>query len=77
MDKESVVYEILREIAAADGVEPSDLDFLLQEYIDVDALQKLVDHSGSVWTLSFEVPGHTVTVTSDEVILIDPDEEDD
>jgi hypothetical protein len=36
-----------------------------------DAVEALARHSDATWTLSFEVPGHTVTVADERVVLVD------
>lgn len=69
MDR-GLVFEVVTAVADAKGVEPDDLSYSLQEYIDTEALRSLADHSGSTWTLSFTLPEHEVTVTSDEVVHV-------
>lgn len=66
-----ITTTIVTAIADAKGVDPSDLDLVLHEYIDVDALESLSTHENSSWTLSFELPEHKVTVTDDGVVLVD------
>lgn len=68
-----VVREIVTAVAGTDGVAPAELDYALQDHVDVDAIDTLSGHPDSTWTLSFDVPDHTVTVTSDGVILVDGD----
>ena len=63
--------EIIEAIAVTKGVDPRDLDIILYDYIDVDAIRDLTAHETATWTLSFETPDHVVTVQSDGVILID------
>ena len=63
--------ELVRAVAQADGVEPTELDVRLQDYIDVDAIERLVAHDSSSWSLSFELSDHDVTITGSGVILID------
>lgn len=58
------VYDAL---ADAEGVEPSDLDFVLYRSLDVDALDDLVRHgsaSPSSWSVTFDVAEYEVTVES-------------
>jgi hypothetical protein len=70
---DDVVRTLLDALAAADECEPVELDFALQDHIDVDALESLLAHPDGSWTLSFEVPDHSVTVTGDGVVLVDGD----
>jgi hypothetical protein len=37
----------------------------------VGAIEQLASHGTGSWTLSFELPDHTVTITSDGVVLVD------
>jgi hypothetical protein len=53
------------------GVDLAELDFVLQNHVDTDAVETLARHSDATWTLPFEVPGHTVTVTDERVVLVD------
>lgn len=63
--------EIIRAIADAKDTEPEDLDLVLHNWVDLDAVRQLIDHDGTDWSVQFEVPDHTVTVTSEGVILVD------
>lgn len=65
-----VTNAVVTAIADAKGVDPSEL-LVLQEYIDVDALESLSAHEHSTWSLTFELPEHRVTVTDDGVVLVD------
>ena len=56
--------KVVETIADANGVDPLDLNYALGDYVDCDALEALARHPGTAWTFSFEVPEHTVTVTS-------------
>lgn len=71
MDCSPLVSKVVAALADAEGVGPAELDFILQDHIDADALAALARHSGTTWTLSFEVPGHTVTVTGEQFVLVD------
>lgn len=68
---DDVVRGLLEALAATEGCEPVELDYALQDHIDVDALDALLAHPTGSWTLSFEVPDHSVTVTGDGVVLVD------
>jgi hypothetical protein len=68
---QSPVVEIVEAIADAKGIDPDEFDTPLQEFIDTDAIQLLATHDTASWTLSFELPNHNVTVTSDGLILVD------
>ncbi|WP_407045752.1 HalOD1 output domain-containing protein [Haloarcula laminariae] len=68
---QSPVVDVVRAIADSKGIEPDEFDTPLQEYIDTEAIQLLASHDTASWTLSFELPNHNVTVTSDGLILVD------
>lgn len=63
--------EIIAAVADSEGVEPEELGITLADHIDLDAVNQLAEQSTSAWTLSFELPEHRVTVTSEGVILVD------
>lgn len=63
--------EIAEAVAEAKGVDPRELEVSLHEYVEMDALEQLLDHDAASWTFSFELPNHDVTVTSDGVVLVD------
>lgn len=62
---------VVRAVAEAKGIEPTELEYPLGEYIDLDAVDQLVTHENASWTLSFELPEHNVTVTIDGMVLVD------
>ena len=68
---ESPASDIVVAVAEAQGIDPSELDYSLQEYVDLEAVNELADHDAASWTLSFELPDHNVTITSDGLILVD------
>lgn len=63
--------EIVEAIADAKGIEFEELDLALYEYIDPDAIERLAAHETASWTLSFELPDHRVTVTSERRVVVD------
>jgi hypothetical protein len=68
---DAIKTEVVKAIADAKGVEPVDLDYTVGEYIDLEAIEQLAAHDTASWTLSFKLPNHNVTVTSDGLILVD------
>ncbi|QIO24775.1 HalOD1 output domain-containing protein [Haloarcula sp. JP-L23] len=65
------VEDVLTAIATARGVEPTELELTLENYVACDAITTLTKHSEGAWRLSFEVPDHEVTLTSDGDIVVD------
>lgn len=68
---QSPVPAIVEAVADAKGIEAHELERPLQEHIETDAIRLLAAGETATWTLSFELPEHTVTVTSDGAILVD------
>jgi hypothetical protein len=62
---------VVQAVADAKETDPMDLDCPLYEYIDFGAIRQLADREDTSWTLSFELPDHDVTVTSDGVVQVD------
>lgn len=67
----SVGAQILEAVADARGADPAPLEKPLQRQIDVDAIRQLVEHDSTRWSLAFDLAEHTVTVTGDDLILVD------
>jgi len=67
----SVVTEIVTAVAEAEDVGPTEFEYAVGEYIDLEAVEQLATHETASWTLSFELPDHEVTVTGDGAILVD------
>jgi len=63
--------QVVRAIADAEETEPADLRISLQRHIETDAIQLLADHDSDSWSLQFDVPRHTVTVTGSKEIYVD------
>lgn len=69
--RQSVAPVVVGAIADVKSVDPTELDLVLQNYVDVDALESLAAKEDSSWTLTFELPEHDVTVTNDGGVLVD------
>lgn len=68
-----IPVEVVEAVADAAGTEPDALQFTLQDHVPTEALVALTEHDDASWTLSFEVPNHSVTVRGDGLILVDGD----
>lgn len=71
-----LVYSLIEAVADAEGKEPNELEFVLEDHISTEAIQRLDDHESESWTLQFELPNHTVQVGGDGTILVDGTEND-
>ena len=69
---ETVVHQIVREVADAEGVDPTELA-PLGEVIDVDAVETLFGSpSERRRELQFEYEGYAVTITNAAEVTVEP-----
>ncbi len=67
---DAIIYEVILALTQAEGIDPEELPYSLSEYVEPELLIKTV--SGRMnGELTFTVPDHEVTVTSDGEIYID------
>lgn len=66
-----VLVGVIEAVAAAEGVDPTRLDPVLEDCIDTDALRQLADHDDRSWRLTFEFSGHRVEVTGTGWVHVD------
>jgi hypothetical protein len=71
----SLPVAVVTAISDVKDVDPDELDYSLQEYVDIGAVEQLASNSTTSWTVSFELPEHSATVRSDGVILVDGSKE--
>ncbi|ELZ01084.1 PAS fold-3 domain-containing protein [Natrialba chahannaoensis JCM 10990] len=65
-----IIYEVVAALAAANGTDPGSLEYTLADYVDPTMIERVVA-SNTATELSFQVPGHEVTVTADAEVFID------
>ncbi len=70
MTQTDLVTAVIDAVAAADGVDPAELESLY-EYMDPEVLAKLDRVDRGKWSLTFRYSDHQITVTSKKQILID------
>jgi hypothetical protein len=70
MTRTDIVTRVVRAMAAADGVEPADVN-PLYDYIDPEVLYMLDEQEQSEWSLTFQYSDHQITVTHESQVLID------
>lgn len=73
MANHDVVVDLATALARADGVEPHELEYQLQEYVDTDALGRFVAMDNTDWRLTVTVADHEVTVDGTGRIRVDGD----
>lgn len=69
--EQSVSTRIVEAIADAEGRDPANLDFTLQDYIDTDALRMLLEHKSDTWTITFDVANHEVILTGAGIVTVE------
>ena len=75
MRSDDIVVELVRTLAAAEGVPPTELPYTLTDYIDPMAIRSLVAGGGDGERLSFTVEDHRITVVGTGDIVVDEDSE--
>lgn len=65
-----IVEKIGKAVADSKDVDPMELDYVLEDHVDTDAIRRLAKHENSTWTLTFELPDCTVIVTSSGEIIV-------
>lgn len=66
-----LISDLVEAVADSKGTDPTDLEFALSEYIDLEAIERLEKHSDCEWRLSFELPERRVYVASGGEILVE------
>lgn len=67
----SLTVAIVEAIADVEGVDPSDLDFALSEYLNPAVLDALDRDGRGEWEIDFVVEAHLVTLDSDGHLVVD------
>jgi hypothetical protein len=70
---DDLVIDVVRALAAFEGVEPHELPYSLHNHVATDAIRSLADSDDDRWELTFDVPDHVVTVNGSGEIRIDGD----
>lgn len=66
-----LIEQIISAIADAEGKQPDELTYAVEEYVDTDAIRLLEKHDSTSWTLEFDLPTHTVQVTGQGGVSVD------
>lgn len=65
------VVAIAEAVADVRGTQPTELDLVVDDYINTDAIHRLAADADASWSLTFRLPDETVTITSDGVVAVD------
>jgi hypothetical protein len=68
---EGVTEQIIEAIADVEGIEPENLNSVLEDDVSTDAIRELVNHSSNSWRLQFETRNHIIQVMGNNTILVD------
>jgi hypothetical protein len=71
MSDEDFIFEVVAALAAAENVDPADLEYSLSEYVDTDVLAGLGEMTGSVWEFRCRIADHRVRLTHDGRTYVD------
>lgn len=67
---DGVVTSVTKAVAAADGVDPEELE-PLYDYIDPEVLVHLSEQDRTEWSLTFQYLDHQITMTHNGQIRVD------
>ena len=71
MTRTDLLTEVIKAVAAADGVDPAETE-PLHDYIDPEVLYKLDEMQNEHdWSFAFQYGDHHVTITHDSRVLVD------
>lgn len=68
--RNQITVEIVTAVARSKGVEPAEIDDVLHETVDPDAIHRLMEHESTSWTLTFEFADKSVTLSGDGEIAV-------
>lgn len=66
-----VATRVVEEIAAVNETDPSDLDFVVGEHVDLEAIDRLVTRSSNFEELRVRVPAHEIVITGPESVSVE------
>lgn len=70
MGENDIVVRVVKAVAAADGVDTTELE-PLYTYIDPGMLEEIAEREKGEWCFSFKYADHRVRITHDERIFVD------
>lgn len=62
----SINNQIIHAVAEAKGIDPLEMDIVLGEHVDLEAIEQMARRDDHTWQLTFKLPEYEVTVTSDD-----------
>lgn len=65
------IVAITEAVAEVRDTRPTELDLVLNDHINAEAIHQLAADESSPWRLTFHLPEETVTVTSDGIVFVD------
>lgn len=67
------IIEERKEPAKSIASNGTQLGYVLQDHIDVDAIRKMIEHKSDSWELTFNIPEGEVMVAGDGSIHVEAD----
>ena len=71
MTSRDVIVDVATALARAEGSEPYELDYQVHDYLDTDAIGRLVAMENTDWRLTVTVADHEVTIDGSGRIRVD------
>lgn len=68
---QDILLDVVEALAEVEGVEPHELEYTLHEHVYTEAIRGLVEGEYAGWELTFQVPGHEVSLREDREIYVD------
>lgn len=68
---EPILERVVRGIAEAENVTPTELSMSVEQYVSTDAIRELADHDNDSWRLRFETRDHVVEITGTDAVRVD------
>ena len=68
---EAPLHSLVEAVAEVERVDATELDYVLADYVEVDAVRQLMTNADGDWSLDFDVPDHRVTIEGDGWVLVD------
>lgn len=66
----TLLPDLIEAIADAQDMNPEELEFVLEDHISTEAIQRLDGYKNDSWGLQFELLNHTVDIKGDGTILV-------
>lgn len=63
--------KLIDAIAMVEEIHPTELDFVMHDYLDLEALDALIENCNCNLEIKAEINGHDVEIDSDSTVIVD------